>query len=75
MNPAVKRATRTFFQAFLGGVGAMLSLQGADILPDLSLLRRIVTGGIVAGVIALVSLAQNALEDKQPSNPKWMLKD
>ena len=75
MTDALKRALRTFLQAFLGVFatlaiptlnGVITSAGDANgyVNIDVTLLGNAAIAGIVAGVIALISWAQNALEQK-----------
>ena len=62
---AVVRGVRTFLQAFLG-VFIAISTSGAmgfDTVPDVDVLKRAAWVAAWAGVVALVSFVQNALED------------
>lgn len=68
LSDAVRRALRTFCQAFLGVViaqsGAILiDAQKGEYVLDIEWIKRIGVSAIAAGVIALVSFAQNWLED------------
>jgi hypothetical protein len=68
MPDALRRAIRTFAQAFVG----VLLLQAAAIavsvnqgtwVPDVDWLKRVVLSAAAAGVIAVLSWLQNYLED------------
>lgn len=74
MNDAVVRAIRTFLQGFVG-VLALLAVPilstmiqsatgGGEIEVDLNVWRTVLIAGMAGGFIALISLAQNWLEDK-----------
>lgn len=71
---SVKRAVRTFAQAFLGTLLASWAGQGLapGELPSLDVARRLLLAAAVAGLIAALSYAQNALETAtgQPLLPK-----
>jgi hypothetical protein len=65
MRDAMVRGVRTFLQAFLG-VFLALSTSGAmglDAVPDIEVLKRAAIAAAWAGIVALVSFVQNALED------------
>ena len=65
MRDAVVRGVRTFLQAFLG-VFLALSTSGAmglDAVPDIEVLKRAAIAAAWAGIVALVSFTQNALEE------------
>lgn len=74
MADSLKRAGRTFFQAFLGTL--LASWAGQNIapgeLPPLDVAKRLLISAAVAGLIAALSYAQNALEEAtgQPLLPK-----
>lgn len=65
MRDALIRGIRTFLQAFLGVFLAISTsgMVGPDSLPDLDVLKRAAIAAAWAGVVALVSFVQNALED------------
>lgn len=65
MTDALRRAIRTFIQAFLGSIlsSGVLSAIATDGVVDLSGLQKVGAAALAAGLIALVSFAQNALED------------
>ncbi|HAM57619.1 MAG TPA: hypothetical protein DCQ64_20280 [Candidatus Rokubacteria bacterium] len=62
---ALKRATRTFVQSFVGTLLAtwMALNLSPGTLPDTDTAKRVLIAATVAGVIALLSWTQNALED------------
>jgi hypothetical protein len=65
VKDAFIRGVRTFLQAFLG-VFLALSTSGAmgiDSVPDLEVLKRATIAAAWAGIVAVVSFTQNALED------------
>ena len=65
MRDAVVRGVRTFLQAILG-VFLALSTSGAmglDAVPDIEVLKRAAIAAAWAGIVALVSFTQNALEE------------
>lgn len=76
MNDALRRALRTFFQAFVGTLSVMLvpflydlvkaagEADGQLVRIDVNFLGNVAIAAIVAGIIALISWAQNELEDK-----------
>lgn len=78
MNKATKRAIRTFFQAFLGSIitSGVLSATSESGVVDWSALHKVAVAAGAAGIIALITFIQNALEDsgtipallKQPNN-------
>lgn len=75
MSDAIRRALRTFLQAFVGTLGVMLVPWGYDLIKaageadgrlvaiDVNFLGNVAIAATVAGIIALISWAQNALED------------
>lgn len=68
MNDAVRRAIRTFVQAFTGVIVAqsgaiLLDAQKGEYVLDIEWIKRLAVSAAVAGVIALVSWLQNAMED------------
>lgn len=68
MSDAVKRAARTFAQAFVGTIVAsgVLSAVGDDGVidfSDVSTLGKAAVAAVTAGLVAVVSFVQNALED------------
>lgn len=67
MSDAVKRGLRTFVQAALGVValqGVALIADANDGVIDANLWQRAGMTAAASGFIAVVSWAQNALEDK-----------
>lgn len=66
MTNALKRALRTFVQAFLGSVltSGILSTVETDGVVDWSSLTKVGVSALAAGLIALVSWIHNALEDR-----------
>jgi TRAP-type C4-dicarboxylate transport system permease small subunit len=76
MNDALRRAIRTFLQAFVGTLSLLLIPFLSDIaksageadkgIVEISTdaLGNILIAAVVAGVIALISFVQNELEDK-----------
>ena len=81
MNDALRRALRTFLQAFVGTLVIMLvpfltdlvqaagETDGDIVKIDVNLLGNILIAAVVSGVIALISFAQNALEDNVAAVP------
>lgn len=70
LRDAVVRGLRTFLQAFLG-VFIAISTSGAmgiDTIPDVDVLKRAAWAAAWAGVVALVSFVQNALEEMTGHN-------
>lgn len=65
MRDALIRGLRTFLQAFLGVFLAISTsgMVGPDSLPDLDVLKRAAIAAAWAGAIAVISFAQNAIED------------
>lgn len=73
MNDAVRRAIRTFIQGFIGVLALVAVPQLTNIVNDavdgraisvsLDVWQSIVFAAIAGGVIALISWAQNELED------------
>lgn len=66
MPDALRRAIRTFIQAF---VGTFLSMWigiyvTPGVLPDTQVIQRVLIAAAVAGMIALLTYVQNALEDR-----------
>lgn len=71
---SVKRALRTFLQAFVGTLALLAVPAMTDIVRQISssepyeidfrFWQGVVVAACISGVIALVSWAQNALEDK-----------
>ena len=65
MRDPLVRGIRTFLQAFLG-VFIALSTSGAmgiDSVRDIEVLKRATIAAAWAGIVAVVSFAQNALEE------------
>ena len=74
MNDALRRALRTFLQAFVGTLAVMLvpflldlmkaagESDGELVAIDVNFLGNVAIAATVAGIIALISWAQNALE-------------
>jgi hypothetical protein len=68
MSDSLRRAIRTFVQAFTG----VLALQAGAIIvqvnegswvPDIDWMKRVLLSALAAGVISLISFAQNWAED------------
>lgn len=61
---AVVRGLRTFLQAFLGVFLAISTsgMVGLDSIPDIDVLKRAAMAAAWAGIIAVISFTQNALE-------------
>lgn len=71
MTDAVRRAIRSFAQAFLGtlvGSGILSTFVDSGAVNG-DALKKIVVSSVTAGLVATVSLAQNLLEDNVPSFP------
>jgi len=78
VSDALRRAARTFIQSFLGSLLTTGVLSGAATsgIVDWSGLEKTGVAAMAAGIVALISFAQNALEDhdvlppllKQPSS-------
>lgn len=65
MSDAIQRAVRTFFQAFIGVLiasGILSAVEETGVV-DWSNLKKVGLSALVAGVVAIVSYIQNALED------------
>lgn len=65
MPDALRRALRTFVQAFLGSIitsGILSTVQEAGVV-DWSALKKVAVSAAAAAVIALITWAQNFLED------------
>lgn len=65
---AVRRAARTFVQAFVGVLAAQVlavaaGFQQGTWVPDVDWLKRVLISACGAGVIALFAYIQNYLED------------
>jgi hypothetical protein len=74
-NPALQRGWRTFFQAFVALYAVLLipfltdvinwGTGGEDVVfPDVSVVAKAGVASLAAGLVALVSYVQNAVEDK-----------
>ena len=74
MTDALKRALRTFFQGFVATL-ALLAIPalnnlvqsvagGGDVEIDVNLWQGIGVAAVAGGTVALISWAQNALEEK-----------
>ena len=65
MNDAARRALRTFIQAFLGVLltSGVLSAMTTHGIVDWTVLKKVFLAAFAAGITALLSWAQNALED------------
>ena len=61
MNDTLRRATRTFLQAFLGTFLSLLVVTPGA-LPDKDFVLNVALSAILAGFIAVLSWLQNALE-------------
>ena len=71
MSDAVKRAFRTFAQAFVGTFLASQVLQGIAETGEVAsgdVIQRALVSATAAGLIGLLSWAQNALEDATGKN-------
>ena len=67
MTDPTRRAIRTFLQAFVGTLIASGVLQGvaeSGDLPSGDAVQRVLVSAAAAGIIALLSWAQNTLEDR-----------
>jgi hypothetical protein len=69
LSDAIRRGIRTFVQAFIGVILAqsgaiLLAAQKGEYVLDIEWWKRIAVSGAAAGVIALFSYIQNALEDR-----------
>lgn len=74
MSDALKRAARTFLQAFVGTLALLAVPQMTSIVRsisdsqpyqfDFALWQGVVIAASLSGLISLISFAQNALEDK-----------
>ena len=81
MKDSLRRAIRTFLQAFVGTLVIMLvpfltdliksagESDGRLVAIDVNFLGNVAIAATVAGVIALISWAQNALEDNVAAVP------
>lgn len=65
MSDAVRRAIRTFIQAFLGVLvtSGIFSAAAEDGVVDWSGLKKVGISAAAAAVVAVVTYIQNALED------------
>jgi hypothetical protein len=65
LNDAVRRALRTFVQAFTGSIltSGVLGAVADGAAVDLSIFQKTGVSALAAGVIALLTYVQNALED------------
>lgn len=73
-NPALQRAWRTFFQAFVALYVVYLvpfltdvinwANSDGDAFPDAGVLAKAAVSAVAAGAVAVVSLIQNSVEDK-----------
>jgi hypothetical protein len=65
MPDALRRALRTFVQAFLGSIitSGILSTTETVGVVDWSALKKVAVSAVAAAVIALITWAQNYLED------------
>jgi len=66
MSDAGRRALRTFIQSFLGVLltSGILSAITTTGVVDWTVLKKVFLSGIAAGITAVLSWAQNALEDR-----------
>lgn len=64
---SVKRAVRTFVQAFVGVLlsSGILSAMSETAIVDWSALKKVGISALVAGVVALLAFTQNFLEDEE----------
>jgi len=71
MNDPLKRAIRTFLQAFIGVfLAATVSANtGIADMPDTGLLKRALLAEVWSGIVAVLSWLQNALEDSGRLQP------
>lgn len=65
MTEPIRRAIRTWLQAFLGTIvtSGILSAMETTGVVDWSSVRKVLVAAVAAGVIAVITWAQNALED------------
>lgn len=71
MSDALKRALRTFVQAFIGTLLASQVLQGIVETGEIAsgdVIQRALVSATAAGLIGLLSWAQNALEEATGKN-------
>ena len=66
MSDAVKRAVRTFGQTLVGTVitSGILSATAETGVVDWPAIKKVAVSAFVAAVVAVLSWAQNALEDR-----------
>lgn len=69
MKDSIRRALRTYFQAFVGVVVMQIAAVGLNVsqgewVPDIHWLQRVGLSAAVAGAVAFFSWAHNELEDK-----------
>jgi len=68
MPDSLRRAIRTFVQAFLGSIitsGILSAVEETGVV-DWSALKKVAVSAAAAAIIALFTWAQNALEDHTP---------
>lgn len=67
MSTSIKRALRTFFQAFIGVLlsSGILSALGENAVVDWPALKKVGLSALGAGIVAFVTWLQNFLEDKE----------
>lgn len=63
LNDPLIRATRSFFQSFIGIFLALTMTTGIDQVPDVDALKRAGLAALWGGFVALMSFAQNYLEE------------
>lgn len=65
MTDPIRRALRTFVQAFLGSLitSGVLSAVAADGVVDWSAVQKAAVAALAAAAVAVVTLVQNLLED------------
>lgn len=65
MPDPVRRAIRTYIQAFLGSIltSGVMSSVSTDGVVDWSVLRKAGVAAAAAGIVALITFIQNVLED------------
>lgn len=65
MTDPIRRAIRGWFQTFLGSIitSGVLSTFEAEGVVDWAVLKKALISAAVAGVVAVVTLIQNVLED------------
>jgi len=71
LSDSVRRAARTFVQSFIGtliGTG-VLSAASVDGVVDWSAAGKAGVAGVAAGIVAVLSWLQNALEDAEVISP------